>query len=58
MMPTMWWAQMAYLPGMQMPTEDEMTMWATLLMAVAVGFLVVLPFNYWMVKRGAKSGAM
>jgi hypothetical protein len=58
MMPTMWWAQMAYLPGMQMPTEDEITMWATLLMAVAVGFLVVLPFNYWMVKRGAKSGAM
>lgn len=58
MMPAMWWAQMAYLPGMQMPTEDEMTMWATLLMAVAVGFLVVLPFNYWMVKCGAKSGAM
>jgi hypothetical protein len=58
MMPTMWWAQMLYLPAMQMPTEDDMTMWATLLMAVAVGFLVVLPFNYWMVKRGTKMGTM
>jgi hypothetical protein len=58
MMPTMWWAQMAFLPGMQMPTEDDMTMWGTLLMAVAVGFLIVLPFNYWMVKRGTKAGEM
>ena len=58
MMPTMWWAQMLYLPAMQMPTGDDITMWATLLMAVAAGFLVVLPFNYWMVKFGKKMGTM
>lgn len=29
MMPTMWWAQMSFLPGMQMPTDDDVTMWAT-----------------------------
>jgi hypothetical protein len=33
-------------------------MWATLLMAVAVGFLVVLSFNYWAVTRGRKAGTM
>lgn len=58
MMPTMWWAQMLYLPAMQMPTGDDFTMWVTLLMSVFVGFLVVLPFNYRMVKRGAKMGTM
>lgn len=58
MMPTMWWAQMLYLPAMQMPTGDDFTMWVTLLMSVFVGFLVVLPYNYWMVKRGAKMGTM
>lgn len=58
MMPTMWWAQMSFLPGMQMPTDDDMTMWATLLMSVAVAFLIVLPFNYWMVRRGSKQGTM
>jgi len=58
MMPTMWWAQMSFLPGMQMPTDDDVTMWATLLMSVAVAFVVVLPFNYWMVKRGTKQGTM
>jgi hypothetical protein len=58
MMPAMWWAQMSFLPGMQMPTEDDLTMWATLLMAVAVGFLVVLPFNAWLVRRGTKQGTM
>jgi hypothetical protein len=46
MMPTMWSAQMLYLPAMQMPTGDDFTMWVTLLMSVFVGFLVVLPFNY------------
>jgi hypothetical protein len=58
MMPTMWWAQMSFLPGMEMPTEDDATMWATLIMAVVVGFLVVLPFNYRLVKRGRKMGTM
>lgn len=58
MMPTMWWAQMLYLPAMQMPTRDDFTMWVTLLISVFVGFLVVLPYNYWMVKRGAKMGTM
>lgn len=58
MMPTMWWAQMLYLPAMQMPTGDDLTMWATLLMSVAVAFAIVLPFNYWMVRRGTKSGTM
>jgi hypothetical protein len=58
MMPTMWWAQMLYLPAMQMPTADDITMWATLFMAVAVGFLAVLPFNYWAVRRGLKMGTM
>lgn len=58
MMPTMWWQQMVYLPAMQMPTEDDITMWATLLVSAFVGFLVVLPFNYWMVRRGAKMGTM
>lgn len=58
MMPTMWWAQMLYLPAMQMPTGDDITMWATLLMSVTVGFLVVLPFNYLMVKTGRKKGTM
>ena len=58
MRPTMWWAQMLYLPAMQMPTRDDFTMWATLLMSVFVGFLFVLPYNYWMVKRGAKIGTM
>ena len=45
-------------PTMQMPTGDDITMWATLLMSVAVGFLAVLPFNYWMVERGTKMGMM
>ena len=58
MLPTMWWAQMSFLPGMQMPTDDDMTMWATLLMSVAVALLVVLPFNYWLVRRGTKQGTM
>ena len=58
MMPTMWWQQMSFLPAMQMPFEDDVTMWATLLVAVFAGFLVVLPFNYWMVKHGRKSGSM
>jgi hypothetical protein len=58
MMPTMWWAQMLYLPTMQMPTGDDFTMWVTLLMAVFVGFLVVLPFNYVLVRRGLKEGTM
>jgi MFS family permease len=58
MMPAMWWAQMYFLPAMQMPTEDDITMWATLIMSVVVGLLVVLPFNHWMVRRGAKSGMM
>jgi MFS family permease len=58
MMPTMWWAQMSFLPGMQMPTEDDFTMWATLLMAVAAGFLVALPFNAWMIRRGRRMGTM
>jgi len=49
---------MLYLPAMQMPTADDITMWITLLMAVAVGFVVVLPFNYWMVRRGTKVGTM
>ena len=58
MMPTMWWQQMFFLPAMQMPTNDDFTMWSTLLFSVFVGFLVVLPFNYWMVKRGKKMGIM
>lgn len=58
MMPTMWWQQMFFLPAMQMPTNDDFTMWSTLLFSVFVGFLVVLPFNYWMVKRGKKMGMM
>lgn len=37
---------------MQMPTGDGITMWVTLLMSVVVGFLLVLPFNYWVVKKG------
>ncbi|HKZ02986.1 MAG TPA: DUF4396 domain-containing protein, partial [Pyrinomonadaceae bacterium] len=56
MMPTMWWQQMIFLPAMQMPTNDDFTMWTTLLFSVFIGFLVVLPFNYWMVKRGKKMG--
>lgn len=58
MMPTMWWAQMSFLPSMQMPTDDDLTMWTTLLMAVGVALLVVLPFNYALVKRGMKKGTM
>lgn len=58
MMPTMWWAQMYFLPAMQMPTEDDVTMWGTLIMAAIAGFLVVLPFNAWMVRRGTKMGGM
>jgi hypothetical protein len=58
MMPTMWWAQMLYLPAMQMPTSDDVTMWGTLLIAAWVGFLVVLPFNAWQVRRGVKMGSM
>lgn len=58
MMPAMWWAQMSFLPSMQMPTGDDFTMWGTLLMAVAVGFILVLPFNYGLVKRGWKMGTM
>ena len=58
MMPTMWWQQMIYLPAMQMPTEDDFTMWTTLLFSVFIGFLVVLPFNYWMVRKGHKMGTM
>lgn len=58
MMPTMWWAQMAFLPSMQMPTGDDFTMWATLLMSVAVALVVVLPFNYVLVRRGIKQGTM
>ena len=58
MMPTMWWQQMFFLPAMQMPTGDDFTMWSTLLFSVFVGFLIVLPFNYWMVKHGRKMGTM
>lgn len=58
MMPTMWWQQMVFLPAMQMPTEDDITMWATLLVSAFAGFLAVLPFNYWMVRQGTKMGAM
>ena len=58
MMPTMWWQQMYFLPAMQMPTADDITMWTTLLFSVFIGFLVVLPFNYWMVKKGKKMGMM
>lgn len=58
MMPTMWWQQMIFLPAMQMPTNDDFTMWTTLLFSVFVGFLVVLPVNLWMVKRGKKMGTM
>ena len=58
MMPTMWWQQMIFLPAMQMPTADDLTMWTTLLFSVFVGFLVVLPFNYWLVVRGRKAGTM
>ena len=58
MMPTMWWQQMFFLPAMQMPTGDDLTMWTTLLYSVFIGFLVVLPFNYWLVKRGKKIGTM
>ena len=58
MMPAMWWAQMSFLPGMQMPTDDDLTMWGTLLIAAVVGFVVVLPFNYVWVKRGRKMGMM
>ena len=58
MMPTMWWQQMFFLPAMQMPTNDDFTMWSTLLFSVFVGCLVVLPFNYWLVKRGKKMGTM
>lgn len=58
MMPAMWWAQMSFLPGMQMPTGDDFSMWATLVMAAMAGFAAVLPFNYWLVKRGARMGMM
>lgn len=58
MMPTMWWQQMIFLPAMQMPTEDDMTMWTTLYVSVFVAFLVVLPFNAWLVKTGRKMGGM
>lgn len=58
MMPAMWWAQMSFLPAMQMPTEDDLTMWGTLFMAVIAGFVVVLPFNAWLVRRGMKHGGM
>lgn len=58
MMPTMWWQQMIFLPAMQMPTDDDFTMWSTLLFAVFIGFLVVYPFNYWMVVKGKKVGGM
>lgn len=58
MMPTMWWQQMSFLPNMQMPTGDDFTMWATLYVAAFAGFLVALPFNYWLVARGAKRGDM
>jgi hypothetical protein len=58
MMPAMWWQQMYFLPAMQMPTEDDVTMWVTLYVAVAAGFLVVLPFNHVLVRRGHKMGSM
>ncbi|MGI9091105.1 MAG: DUF4396 domain-containing protein [Gemmatimonadaceae bacterium] len=58
MMPTMWWAQMSFLPSMQMPTGDDFTMWTTLLISVAVALVVVLPFNYMLLKRGIKQGTM
>ncbi|HEY5609619.1 MAG TPA: DUF4396 domain-containing protein, partial [Thermoanaerobaculia bacterium] len=58
MMPTMWWAQMRFLPAMQMPTGDDVSMWGTLLMAVFAGFLVALLFNAWLVGREKKMGMM
>ena len=58
MMPTMWWAQMRFLPAMQMPTDDDLTMWGTLLLAAFAGFLIVLPFNAFLVARGKKMGGM
>jgi hypothetical protein len=58
MMPTMWWQQMLFLPAMQMPTSDDVTMWTTLLFSVFIGFLVVYPFNYWLVRKGSKMGGM
>lgn len=58
MMPTMWWQQMLFLPNMQMPTSDDITMWTTLLFSVFIGFLVVYPFNYWLVSKGRKMGGM
>lgn len=58
MMPTMWWQQMLFLPNMQMPTSDDITMWTTLLFSVFIGFLAVYPFNYWLVSKGKKMGGM
>ncbi|MGI8470557.1 MAG: DUF4396 domain-containing protein [Pyrinomonadaceae bacterium] len=58
MMPTMWWQQMLFLPNMQMPTSDDITMWTTLLFSVFIGFLVAYPFNYWLVSKGKKMGGM
>lgn len=58
MMGFMWWIQMAELMMEGMPEDDEIMWWGTTLISVLVGWLVALPIDAWLVRRGKQPGTM
>ncbi|MNT92108.1 hypothetical protein D3C72_2333330 [compost metagenome] len=58
MMPAMWWLMMYALPGMEMPTDENVWMFGTLLWAVLAGLVTAAIANAILVRKGIKSGAM
>jgi hypothetical protein len=58
MMPAMWWLMMYALPGMEMPTDENVWLLGTLLWAVLVGLVTASIANVVLVRKGVKSGGM
>lgn len=58
MMGLMWWIQMVDLMMEGIPESDDIMWWGTTLVAIAVGWLVALLVDDWLVRRGTQPGTM
>jgi hypothetical protein len=58
MMGFMWWIQMIELMMEEMPTDDEIMWWGTVLVSILVGWLLALPIDAWLVRRKLQPGTM
>ena len=58
MMGFMWWIQMMELMMEEMPTDDEIMWWGTVVVSILAGWLIALPIDAWLVRRKLQPGTM